>query len=64
MEYIIHGDLQENLTEALPDDQVGCIVRQVLEGLEFMHENGFAHRDLKPQVWFGNTRTDRTGSNI
>lgn len=26
------------------------ITRQVLEGLVFMHEQKFAHRDLKPKV--------------
>jgi calcium/calmodulin-dependent protein kinase I len=31
------------------------IVRQVIEGICFMHENGYAHRDLKPNVGF----TDR-----
>lgn len=50
MEYILHGDLRKHLKQALPEDQAGQVVRQVLEGLECMHENGFAHRDLKPEV--------------
>ncbi|CAG8015659.1 unnamed protein product [Penicillium olsonii] len=52
MEYILHGDLKKHLEQALPEDQAGQVVRQVLEGLECMHENGFAHRDLKPENIF------------
>lgn len=50
MEYILFGDLQKHLKRALPEDEAAQVVRQVLEGLECMHDNGFAHRDLKPEV--------------
>ncbi|KAI1484617.1 kinase-like domain-containing protein [Biscogniauxia mediterranea] len=48
MEYLEHGDLHRYLTRPLPEDEVKQITMQVLEGLNYMHQNGFAHRDLKP----------------
>jgi serine/threonine protein kinase len=48
MEYFPHGDLQDHLSEPLPESDVQQITSQILEGLSHMHENGFAHRDLKP----------------
>ncbi len=50
MEYFPLGDLEMYLGLPLPETQAQRIVRQVLQGLVFMHENNFAHRDLKPQV--------------
>lgn len=50
MEYIRHGDLQQYLTQPLAETEAKQIVCQILEGLECMHDNGFAHRDLKPKV--------------
>jgi serine/threonine protein kinase len=50
MEYFPHGDLQSYLLSPIPEGEVKEIASQVLEGLAFMHDNGFAHRDLKPTV--------------
>jgi serine/threonine protein kinase len=52
MEYFQHGDLQDYLssTPPLPEVETQQITSQILEGLSFMHDNGFAHRDLKPRV--------------
>lgn len=50
MEYLEHGDLNRYLYQPLPEDQVKSIVLQLAEGLVHMHDNGFAHRDLKPLV--------------
>jgi calcium/calmodulin-dependent protein kinase I len=54
MEYLEHGDLHHYLHKSPPfsADVAGEITFQILEGLLFMHENHFAHRDLKPAVCF------------
>jgi serine/threonine protein kinase len=55
MEYLHLGDLGTLLyttQQPLPEDDVQHITSQILEGLSLMHQNGFAHRDLKPQVCF------------
>lgn len=49
MEYLPNGDLSNCIKEPLPENECKLIVAQLLEGLSFMHEHGFAHRDLKPQ---------------
>lgn len=52
MEYCEHGDLHHylHLAPSLPETDAQQITFQVLEGLNFMHENGYSHRDLKPGV--------------
>jgi serine/threonine protein kinase len=52
MEYVPTGDLNAYLREhaALPEDDARQITSQVLRGLVIMHGEGFAHRDIKPQV--------------
>lgn len=63
MEYIPLGDLENNLQElekskngsghtscVLRENEIKDITTQILEGVKIMHAEGFAHRDLKPQV--------------
>lgn len=52
LEYHSLGDLQSYIKArpCLPESEVKDISVQVLEGLKFMHDGGFAHRDLKPAV--------------
>ena len=50
MEYLPAGDLHKYLNSPLPEKEGQQIVSQILEGLHFMHDNRFAHRDLKPAV--------------
>ena len=33
----------------LPNSQVMKIIKQVLQGLQYVHQQGFIHRDLKPE---------------
>jgi len=50
MEYFPLGDLEAYLDKPLPESQARQIAHQILEAIAFMHESGFAHRDLKPSV--------------
>lgn len=53
MEYYPNGDLHHylhNLRSQMPVDEARELTRQILEGLSDMHLNGFAHRDIKPNV--------------
>ncbi|WKT53720.1 Ankyrin repeat [Fusarium oxysporum f. sp. vasinfectum] len=52
MEYFPAGDLYSYLGEhpPFPEDDCRQITSQVLRGLAVMHGEGFAHRDIKPQV--------------
>ena len=50
MEYLPDGDLHQYLNSPLLEKDGRRIVSQILEGLRFMHERGFTHRDLKPAV--------------
>ncbi|KAJ5962439.1 Tetratricopeptide-like helical [Penicillium viridicatum] len=51
MEYFKNGDLGQHLQrlgKPLPVLEAQQIAVQILEGLYFMHSEGFTHRDLKP----------------
>ncbi|KAL1615574.1 Serine/threonine-protein kinase 17A, partial [Neofusicoccum ribis] len=51
MEYMEHGslfDYMKNSAAAFPEEEVKEIVSQLLEGLRYMHQHDYAHRDLKP----------------
>ncbi|KAI1125884.1 kinase-like domain-containing protein [Nemania abortiva] len=50
MEYCPLGDLQRFLAKQtrLPESDTREIIHQVVSGLRFMHNEDFAHRDLKP----------------
>jgi len=50
MEYFEKGDLRRHLGERMPMPAAKRLSSQLLEGLNFMHKNGIAHRDIKPEV--------------
>ncbi|KAJ5708649.1 hypothetical protein N7488_008450 [Penicillium malachiteum] len=52
MEYIEQGNLSAHLKAPLPEDEARHISWQLLLGLKELHENKFAHRDLKPDNIF------------
>jgi len=51
MEYFEQGDLTKHIGTPLPQETVQNISNQILEGLQVMHQQGIAHRDLKLAVW-------------
>jgi len=50
MEYLEEGDLSKHIGTPLPRGTVQNISKQILEGLKVMHQQGIAHRDIKPTV--------------
>ena len=48
MEYFEQGDLARHLESPLAEDEVKVITKQLLEGLVVLHNQNWAHRDLKP----------------
>ena len=57
LEYLELGDLSQHALYKglyyqgpLEDDETLLIVRQILEAIDHLRSNQFAHRDLKPQV--------------
>jgi len=50
MEYLKEGDLSKHIGPPLLRGTVKRISKQILEGLKLMHQQGIAHRDLKPEV--------------
>ncbi|ENH68003.1 Ankyrin repeat domain-containing protein 50 [Fusarium oxysporum f. sp. cubense race 1] len=51
MEFFPEGDLYAYIRDhqRLREDECSHIISQVLSGVAIMHEEGFAHRDVKPQ---------------
>ena len=50
MEYISHGNLRSYLEVERSENEAKVVTRQLLEGLAVIHQEGFAHRDLKPEA--------------
>ncbi|KAL2818248.1 kinase-like domain-containing protein [Aspergillus cavernicola] len=49
MEYMHFGDLQQYITfRSFPESEAASIASQVAQGLHYMHESSFVHRDIKP----------------
>ncbi|KAK5110492.1 hypothetical protein LTR85_001021 [Meristemomyces frigidus] len=44
MELVLHGSLQQHMGSGLPEGEAQLIVAQVLQGLSYMHQAGYAPR--------------------
>ncbi|KAL0427930.1 UNVERIFIED_CONTAM: Cyclin-dependent kinase G-1 [Sesamum latifolium] len=56
----VENDLARFMAEetALRPNEVKCMMKQLLEGVKFLHENGVMHRDLKPSNILINKKGD------
>ena len=52
LEYCPGGELFDYIVdrERLNEDESRSFFRQIVAGLAFIHESGYAHHDLKPQM--------------
>ncbi|TNV81100.1 hypothetical protein FGO68_gene8698 [Halteria grandinella] len=55
LEYLQGGNLKQLISsQGQTLNNIACIVKQILEGLAYLHERGIVHQDLKPQnILFG-----------
>ncbi len=50
MEYIAGGDLKDRLRQgAIEPSEAASLLRQIASALAYAHEEGFVHRDVKPE---------------
>lgn len=42
---------------SLSEEEIIMIIRQILQGLNYIHTKGYIHRDLKPENFVINTKT-------
>jgi serine/threonine-protein kinase OSR1/STK39 len=55
--HVMHEAKKHGLGEGMAEEWLGYILLEVLHGLEYLHENGHIHRDIKA----GNVLLDRSG---
>ena len=56
--HIMHAAKQRGLGEGMSEQWLGYVLLEVLHGLEYLHENGHIHRDIKA----GNVLLDPAGN--
>ena len=59
MEYISLGHLRNYLEDERSESEAKVVTQQLLEGLVVIHQEGFAPRDLKPEVRSPSSRCER-----
>ena len=50
MEYMPQSDLMHYMSIPWGEHNTRIVIKQLLSGLQFLHEFGIAHRNLSPQV--------------
>ncbi|CDW82802.1 cyclin-dependent kinase f-4-like [Stylonychia lemnae] len=66
--YMVFEHLDHNLTDFmrekkqkdnrnLSENEIKVIIKQILQGLDYMHSRGFIHRDIKPENFVISTKT-------
>ncbi len=50
MELFERGDMRKSMNGPIPECETRDIAIQLLQGLIILHDAGFTHRDLKPEV--------------
>ncbi|VVA96671.1 unnamed protein product [Arabis nemorensis] len=58
MEYMDLGTLESLRGSAITEDQLALIARQVLKGLNYLHELKIVHRDIKPANLLRNSKEE------
>lgn len=48
-EFVNGGDLNDFVKTFPDENQLSKVVRDILSGLDYLHQNGVIHRDIKPQ---------------
>lgn len=51
MEYVPGGLLKKlfKRSKAMAEQEVKALVKNIIEGVSYIHERGYMHRDLKPE---------------
>lgn len=67
LEYLEGGELFKRITESeelLSKDEIKNIMKGILEGIDYLSENGILHRDLKPENLILESQSDLLSNRV